>query len=151
MHACMHDVLSHVYANKATTACTPGGITGVEYLIFELTTSYYTSRSSLMRRSTSSWPSQSPEILPIQYVLSACRTRSMHWPIDPCLGSLERPCRCNTLLRIPAAPNSFFIYDDCRAADCELEQRRWACMHACTTFLATCTPTRRPLRALLVA
>ena len=23
----------------------------------------------------------------------------MHWPIDPCLGSLERPSRCNTLYR----------------------------------------------------
>ena len=60
-------------------------------------------------RSTSRWPSQSPEFLPIQYVLfsvevHALAYRSMPWPIDPCLGSLERPCRCNThfMERCPA-------------------------------------------------
>ena len=62
--------------------------------------------SSLMRRSTSSWPSQLPELLPIQCVLFACRSRSMHWHFDPCLGSLERPRRCNTLKTLLPAGHS---------------------------------------------
>ena len=32
-------------------------------------------------------------LVPIQ---CACRSRSMPWPFDPHLGSLERPCRCDT-------------------------------------------------------
>ena len=34
-------------------------------------------------------------VLPIPCVLFTYR--SLHWPLDPCLGIIVRPCRCNTL------------------------------------------------------